>query len=392
MNRPMPSFAMGRSGTTRFLPTPSGPEGSSGRRLIGAILDYPFSFHLFSVDPFLLRCIELARKAGIATAPNPMVGAVVVHDGKIIGEGFHRKFGGAHAEVEAINAVKDKTLLKKATIYVSLEPCSHHGKTPPCCELITSHGIPKVVIGIKDPFAKVDGKGIKHLESHDTVVEIAGNPAPFRELNRHFFLNQEKKRPYITLKWAQSADGFISKHVNGMPARAQISGSQNHRWVHEARASHQAILVGSKTVLTDNPSLTTRAFPGSDPVRIILDRDLEIPPTHPIYKRQSRLIMINDQQEAKMGHVRFIKHDQDSLQPILEKLYQDYEIGSILVEGGANVLQQFLDQELYDELRLTTGAMSLEAGLTAPEVPTDLKWADCLRMAADEVRIWRREV
>ena len=230
-------------------------------------------------NKYMARCISLARNGIGNVAPNPMVGAVIVHQGKIIGEGYHRKYGEAHAEVNAIASVRDESLLKEATIYVSLEPCSHYGKTPPCAELIIKKQIPRVVIGCLDPFPEVSGRGVRMLCEAGVEVVTGVMEEEARELNRVFMTFQEKRRPYIYLKWAQSADGFMDRlrTNNSLPA-VVLSSSETLRRVHHLRANVAAIMVGTQTALLDNPSLTVRHWAGKSPVRVVLDRTLRIPP------------------------------------------------------------------------------------------------------------------
>ena len=291
---------------------------------------------------YMRRCLQLARCGEAGAAPNPMVGAVVVCDGRIIGEGFHRRCGGPHAEVNAIGSVREKHLLCRSTIYVSLEPCSHYGKTPPCADLIIRSGIPRVVIGCADPFAKVNGSGIKKLQDAGCEVVVGVLEQECRELNRRFITFHQKHRPWITLKWAQSEDGFIGKDasvplING-ENRVIFSNALTQALVHRLRARHQAILVGTNTALIDNPTLTTRYWSGPNPLRLTIDRKGILPTT---------LHLLD-------GSTPSIVYTHESLKEILTDLYER-GIQSLLVEGGAKLLQSFIDEGLWDEARMKQG-------------------------------------
>jgi len=293
---------------------------------------------------FMRRCIQLAQCGEAGAAPNPMVGAVVVCDGRIIGEGYHRRCGGPHAEVNAIASVKEKHLLSRSTIYVSLEPCAHFGKTPPCADLIIHSGIPRVVIGCVDSFAKVNGLGIKKLQDAGCEVVVGVLEEECLELNRHFFTFHQKHRPWITLKWAQSEDGFIGKDG---PVR--LSNALTQTLVHRLRARSQAILVGTRTALLDNPTLTTRYWSGANPLRLTIDRHNSLPPT----------LHLMD------GSTPTIVYKQETIAEILGDLYKR-NIQSLLVEGGAKLLQSFIDAGLWDEARIETAPFRLEDGTVAP--------------------------
>lgn len=297
---------------------------------------------------FMQRCIQLAQCGEAGAAPNPMVGAVVVCDGRIIGEGYHRRCGGPHAEVNAINSVRNKHLLSRSTIYVSLEPCAHYGKTPPCADLIIHSGIPRVVVGCTDPFAKVNGLGIKKLQDAGCKVIVGVLEQECRELNRRFFTFHQKHRPWIMLKWAQSKDGFISpppsSHQKGM-----ISNTLTQTLVHRLRARFGAILVGTRTAIIDNPTLTTRYWSGPNPLRLTIDRHKILPPT---------LHLLD-------GSTPTVIYTRESLQEILTDLF-NRGIQSLLVEGGAKLLQSFINEGLWDEARIETAPSCLEHGVSAP--------------------------
>ena len=316
-------------------------------------------------ETYIKRCIELANKALGNTYPNPLVGAVIVHDGKIIGEGYHKKAGEPHAEINAINSVKNKELLPESTIYVSLEPCAHFGKTPPCSLKLKEIGFKKVVIGSMDSHDKVNGKGKKILE--EAGIETASGilEEECRNLNKRFFTFHEKKRPYIILKWAQSADGFMDKDFQP----TKISNELASQFVHQMRSEEHAILVGTNTALTDNPSLTTRLLEGRNPVRILIDLDLKVPVTFNIFNEEAPTLIINTQKESEEGHLTYIKiSKEDFLQDLLDKLYQ-HQIQSVLIEGGRFTLQQFIDAELWDEaIVIKNESLLLENGTPAPKL------------------------
>lgn len=290
---------------------------------------------------FMQRCIQLARCGEAGAAPNPMVGAVVVCDGRIISEGFHRRYGGPHAEVNAIGSVKEKHLLSRSTIYVSLEPCAHFGKTPPCADLIIQSGIPRVVIGCSDPFAKVNGLGIKKLKEAGCEVVVGIMEEECRELNRRFFTFHQKHRPWILLKWAQSKDGFMGVGL--------FSNALTQTLVHRLRARYQAILVGTNTAIMDNPSLTTRYWQGSNPLRLTIDRKGCLP----------------EDLHLKDGSTPTVIYCQESIPEILDDLY-NRGIQSLMVEGGAKLLQSFIDAGLWDEARIETAPFCLEKGTKSP--------------------------
>ena len=290
------------------------------------------------------RCLQLARCGEAGAPPNPMVGAVIVCASRIIGEGYHRRCGGPHAEVNAINSVKEKDLLSRSTIYVSLEPCAHYGKTPPCADLIIETGIRRVVIGCTDPFAKVNGLGIKKLREAGCEVQVGVLEQECRELNRRFFTFHEKHRPWIILKWAQSNDGFIGKDE-----RVILSNALTQTLVHRLRARSGAILVGTNTALQDNPTLTTRLWPGSNPLRLTIDRNGILPPTLHLKDNSTPTII----------------YSHESIEEILADLYAR-GIQSLLVEGGAKLLQSFIDKGLWDEARIETAPLCLGQGTKAP--------------------------
>ncbi len=323
-----------------------------------------------SDEVFMLRCIELAKQAEGLTYPNPMVGSVVVYDGKIIGEGYHQKYGTPHAEVNAINSVKDKSLLSKSTLYVNLEPCSHHGKTPPCSLLIIEKKIKRVVIGCVDTFSEVSGKGIEMLQNAGIKVQVGILEEESRELNKRFFTYHEKKRPYIILKWAETADGFIdyNREVVKDNRPTWISNAQSLRLVHKWRSREQAILVGSTTALKDNPSLTVRSWSGKSPLRIVIDRNNKLPNDLPLFDKSVETVMFTSKisEERDITQVKIDNFD-NPIPQIVEYLYER-EIQSIIIEGGSTILTQFINQNLWDEARVFIGKDRFIDGLKAPKL------------------------
>ncbi|GEN67189.1 bifunctional diaminohydroxyphosphoribosylaminopyrimidine deaminase/5-amino-6-(5-phosphoribosylamino)uracil reductase RibD [Chryseobacterium rhizosphaerae] len=312
---------------------------------------------------YIKRCIELAQKALGKTYPNPLVGSVIVHNGEIIGEGYHHKAGENHAEINAINAVKNKDLIPESTIYVSLEPCAHYGKTPPCALKIKELGFKKVVIGAMDSHDKVNGKGKKIIQ--DAGIEAVSGILEKEciDLNKRFFTYHEKKRPYIILKWAESGDGFLDKDFKP----TAVSNSLVNQFVHQLRADEHAILVGTQTALNDNPSLTVRNTEGINPVRILIDFDLKVPNTFKIYNKEARTLVLNSIKEGTEEHIQFIRIEKENfLQELMEKLYKE-QIQSVIIEGGRFTLQQFIDANLWDEsIVIKNENLKLENGTKAP--------------------------
>ena len=313
---------------------------------------------------YIQRCLELAQKALGKTYPNPMVGCVIVHNDLIIGEGFHEKAGEAHAEINAINSVKNPELLKESTIYVSLEPCAHFGKTPPCADKIVEIGFKKVVIGILDSHDKVNGKGKRIIE--DAGIEVISGvlEKKCQELNKRFFTFHQKQRPFLILKWAESADGFLDKDFKP----TQIGNPLTKQFVHQLRSQEHAILVGTQTALTDNPSLTTREMVGRNPVRILIDFDLKVPRDFNLYNDEARTIVFNSVKESIEGNITFINIERKNfLENLMQKLVVQ-QIQSVLIEGGSFTLHQFIDQNLWDEaLIIKNENLHLLDGTKAPK-------------------------
>ncbi len=316
---------------------------------------------------YMKRCLELAKQGSGTTAPNPMVACVIVYQDKIIGEGFHQHYGGRHAEVEAISSVPEyySPVLHAATLYVNLEPCNYYGKTPPCSDLIIDKGIKKVVVAGLDPNPKVAGSGIKHLEAAGIVVEQGILEKEARQLNKRFYTFHEKQRPYIILKWAESADGFIGREDKAIP----LSNAHAQRLVHKWRSEEQAILIGYNTALIDNPKLTLRLWRGIHPVRILVDRNLSLNHDLNIFKLSGKLIVFSEKTGTNTDKLTYRKIDfsQNIENQILKILYHE-GILSVLIEGGAKTLQGFIRAGLWDEARVFTTAITLKKGIKAPEL------------------------
>lgn len=345
---------------------------------------------------YIKRCIQLAKNGLGTTSPNPMVGSVIVHNGKIIGEGWHYKAGQPHAEVNAINSVHDKSILKEATIYVSLEPCSHFGKTPPCSDLIIASGIKKVVIGTIDPFAKVSGNGIKKLKNAGCEVYVGILEKECHELNKRFFTFHNKKRPYIFLKWAQSVDGFLSPEteLNQQREPIWITNTYSKQQVHKQRAQEQAILVGTNTVAADNPSLNTRLWKGSNCTRVVLDLNLRIPANSSIFDGGQPTIIITTNNAQKNRENLVFENIDISLplpSQICNILYKN-QIQSLIVEGGQQTLQTFIDDNLWDEAFVYTGnKVHFSAGTKAPTLNKSANLISSIQIKTDTLRIYSND-
>lgn len=340
-------------------------------------------------EKYMMRCIELAKNGLGTTYPNPLVGSVVVYKDTIIGEGWHKKAGEPHAEVNAVNSVADKSLLRQSTIYVNLEPCSHFGKTPPCSDMIIRHNIPEVVIGTADPNAKVAGNGIRKLTDAGIKVTVGVLESECLELNRRFFTFHQKKRPYIILKWAESNDGFISPAIKDEKKPVWLSNSYSRQLVHKWRSEEQAILVGTQTVVDDNPQLNARDWSGNNPIRIVLDRSGRIPEDSHIFDNQTKTIVISgkifpSQKENVIFEV--IDFNTEIPKQVLDVLYR-YEILSVIIEGGRQTLQSFIDENLWDEARIFRSGFSLYEGTSAPVInPHNARKCS---IANDELLIFR---
>ena len=315
------------------------------------------------------RCLQLAKMGTGNVVPNPMVGAVLVYENEIIGEGYHQQYGQAHAEVNCINNVSEanQSVIEKSTLYVSLEPCAHFGKTPPCADLIIKNKIPNVVIACRDSYEEVDGKGIQKLQQAGVNVIVGILEKEALELNKRFFTFHRKQRPYIILKWAQSKDAKIARHDF---SALKISNDITNRMVHKWRSEEAAILVGTNTALHDNPSLTTRLWKGNNPVRLVLDLQLKLPLSLHLFDGSVKTIVFNQVKHEEENGVTFYKlsSGEDIISGLLNALYR-LKIQSVLVEGGARLLQSFIDQNYWDEARIITNEqLIIESGINAPEL------------------------
>ncbi len=313
------------------------------------------------------RCLDLALEGAGSVAPNPMVGAVLVYNNRIIGEGYHEKYGEAHAEVNCIKSVsmEDRHLIKASTLYVSLEPCAHYGKTPPCSQLIIDQQISKVVIACSDPFSKVNGKGIENLKAAGIEVVLGVLEKEAIDLNKRFFVYHQKRRPYIILKWAETADFFIGSDSTD---RLLISNELSNRLVHRWRSEETAIMVGTNTALKDNPALTNRAWTGKSPIRLLIDRHLKVSRESKLFQAESATIVFNELKTDIEEHLIYVQIDfsKNSMQQILDYCYA-YPIQSILIEGGAKLIQSFIDTGIWDEARMIhNDALKVEKGVAAP--------------------------
>ena len=309
-------------------------------------------------ETYMQRCLELASYGIGTTRPNPSVGAVIVYKNTIIGEGFTSPYGGSHAEVNAINSVKDKSLLSNASLYVTLEPCSHHGKTPPCSDLIIEHKIPEVYIGTVDSNNKVSGKGVQKLKDAGCKVTVGVLEKECKKHHKRFLSFHNKKRPYIILKWAESQDGFIAPKTKDEKKPVWLSNEYSRQLVHKWRTEEHAILVGTNTVLEDNPSLTARDWKGNNPIRIVIDR---------INKLSKKQQVFNDLSETITISEDIIDFDKPIVSQICSVLHEK-NIQSVIIEGGAQTLQTFINENLWDEAGIFTGDVFLKNGVIAPKL------------------------
>ena len=336
---------------------------------------------------FIEKCISLARKGILNVSPNPMVGCVIVYDGEIIGEGYHKEYGKNHAEVNAINSVKDKSVLKNSILYVNLEPCCHHGKTPPCTDIIIKYNIPKVVIGCIDTFSKVSGQGIKKLKNNSVEVIYGVLEKDCIELNKRFFCYHIKKRPYIILKWAKSKDNFIAP-IN-QEKSFWMTSDESKKLVHSWRAEEDAILVGRKTVVADNPSLTVRECEGKNPIRIVIDKELSLNEKSNVFDDQAETIVFNNIKTAIIDKITYLKADFNNLnKDILKQLY-NRDILSLIIEGGAFTINSFIENGLYDEIRVFTTNKVLENGIKSPNIP-EIKISEKITINNDILEVYKR--
>ncbi len=341
---------------------------------------------------YMQRCFELALEGAGSVAPNPMVGAVLVYNNRIIGEGFHEKYGEAHAEVNCIKSVSvsDHHLIQESTLYVSLEPCAHYGKTPPCSQLIIDHHIPKVVIACSDPFLEVNGKGIEKLKEAGIEVVLKVLEEEAKELNKRFFVFHQFKRPYIILKWAETANHFIASDTK---ERLLISNELSNRLVHRWRSEETAIMVGTNTALNDNPTLTNRLWTGKNPIRIVIDQHLKVPTTYHLLQNEAVTIVFNDLKNETDEQLIYAQLDfnKNIIEQIMSYCYT-YPIQSILVEGGAKLLQSFIDSGIWDEARIIQNeSLNIEAGLVAPILKEHVL-EDRFQLSTDTIFVYRNEL
>ncbi|HEY4538739.1 MAG TPA: bifunctional diaminohydroxyphosphoribosylaminopyrimidine deaminase/5-amino-6-(5-phosphoribosylamino)uracil reductase RibD [Faecalibacter sp.] len=316
-------------------------------------------------ERYMARCIQIAQNGLGSTYPNPFVGSIIVHNQKIIAEGYTSAYGGPHAEVNAIRQIKDDSILKECTLYVTLEPCSHYGKTPPCCDLVIAKEFKRVVIGTLDPFAEVNGQGYLRLLENGIDVTLGILEEECKELNRRFITFHQEKRPYIILKWAQTQDGYMGHD----DVQKWITNRYSRQLVHEWRTEEQAILVGKKTALVDNPQLNTRFWEGKNPLRISIDKFLAIPRNFHLYDQSIPTVIFNAIEDREDKNLKLVKIDFDSniIPPILDYLYQN-NFQTLIVEGGSDTIQKFIDMNLWDEARVLSSNAFWNEGILAPIV------------------------
>lgn len=316
-------------------------------------------------ETYMRRALELATLGQGHVSPNPMVGCVIVHEGRIIAEGWHRKYGEAHAEVNAVQAVADKDVLRQSTVYVTLEPCSHFGKTPPCADMLISHGVPKVVICNVDTNPLVGGTGVARLKAAGIDVVSGILEKEGRILNRRFFTFMEKKRPYIILKWAQTRDGFIAREDYDSK---WISNEYSRILVHKSRALEDAVLVGSNTALHDNPKLNVRDWSGRNPLRVVLDRSGSLPVNLNLFDKQQPTICYNSTRDDLKENLEYVRiEDTDFIGGVVKNLYRK-KIQSVIVEGGSQVLNYFIQNNLWDEAMVFEAPTDFGKGISAPAI------------------------
>ena len=315
---------------------------------------------------YMQRALQLARLGAGSVSPNPMVGCVIVHEGKIIGEGWHQKYGKAHAEVNAVNSVLNKSILCNSEVYVTLEPCSHFGRTPPCADLLIRHRVKKVYVCNHDPNPLVAGKGIEKLSQVGIEVETGLLENEGRELNKRFFTFIEKERPYIILKWAESADGFIAKPNH---ESVQISNLLSRRFVHKMRSEEAGILVGTNTALHDNPKLDIRFWTGDNPIRVVIDKQLSLPQTHHLLDNSDTTIFFNylEEKDIRNNLYFLVPENTSMIESIIERL-NIIKVQSLIIEGGAILLQSFIDLGLWDEAVILKSNQFLGQGIDAPKI------------------------
>jgi diaminohydroxyphosphoribosylaminopyrimidine deaminase/5-amino-6-(5-phosphoribosylamino)uracil reductase len=329
--------------------------------------------HSMTDEFYIKRCLELAELGLGHVSPNPMVGCVIVLNDEIIAEGYHKAYGEAHAEPNAINVALQKfgteaiEILKRATVYVSLEPCAHYGKTPPCADLLVKHQVKKVVIGHTDPFAGVNGKGILKLKEAGIEVITDVLKEECYNLNKRFFTRVIKQRPYIILKWAETQNGYFGSLEN---KQQWITGTLAKKMAHKWRTEEDAILIGKQTALIDNPNLTSRDWPGKNPIRLVIDKNLDIPTDFNIYDTEAKTFIFNEVKTDVEGNIHYIQMEDMNFylpQKIAFQLYL-MDIQSVIIEGGANILNQFINANLWDEARVFKASQSWDNGIAAPKI------------------------
>jgi diaminohydroxyphosphoribosylaminopyrimidine deaminase / 5-amino-6-(5-phosphoribosylamino)uracil reductase len=344
-------------------------------------------------EKYMNRCLDLAGIGMGNTSPNPMVGCVIVCDGKIIGEGYHRQVGGPHAEINAIAAVHDKQLLKNANLYVNLEPCSHYGRTPPCVDAIIAHGIPRVVVGAVDPHPSVSGRGISILEEAGVNITAGIMEDACRELNKRFYTFYEKKRPYIMFKWAQTADGFIAPEEDEQECGRPfwITNETDRLLVHKWRTEEMAIMVGTNTACKDNPCLNCRNWTGKSPLRVVLDKNLRMKETLNLFDQKTPTLIFNEKKNAEKNNLGYIKvkFDKNLLNSVLNVLFEK-QIISVMIEGGAYLINSFLEADLWDEARVFINNKEMFNGCKAPVIRNQPIITE--RLDASVLEIYRNKV
>ncbi|NGF56126.1 bifunctional diaminohydroxyphosphoribosylaminopyrimidine deaminase/5-amino-6-(5-phosphoribosylamino)uracil reductase RibD [Parapedobacter sp. SGR-10] len=347
-------------------------------------------------EKYMQRCLELAVLGAGSVSPNPMVGAVIVVGDSIIGEGYTSPYGGPHAEVNAVRDVllrfgeeRARVLLQESTIYVSLEPCAHHGKTPPCADMLVDAGIKNIYIACQDPFAKVNGEGIRKLKDSGASVHIGLLEQKAKGINRRFFTRVDQHRPYVILKWAETADGYFAPLDN---SQKWITNAASKQLVHKWRSEEDAILVGANTALIDNPNLTVREWKGRNPKRILIDKNLSVPPASAIFNTEAETIVFNAQRTDWQEHIKYIALENFDLYLPQNILYQLYlmDVQSVIIEGGVKTLQMFVDAGLWDEARVFGGTLSWGEGVKSPVLRNE-RLVYSQKVSSDSLKVYERE-
>lgn len=360
-------------------------------RLCSACDSFFSTFAPMTDEFYIKRCLELAALAIGNVSPNPMVGCVIVLNDKIIGEGYHQQYGKPHAEPNAVQAVFDRfgekahEILKEATVYVNLEPCAHFGKTPPCADLLIKHQVKKVVIGNRDPFSGVDGKGIEKLQSAGIMVISGVLDQLCKNFNRRFFTRIQKQRPFIILKWAETANGYFATKDGH---QKWISGALAKRLAHQWRTEEDAILIGKQTAVMDNPRLTAREWPGKNPIRLVIDKNLQVPLNNHIYDKEAKTIIFNEIKTDATGNIHYIQMEDMHFYLAQKIAFQLYlmDIQSVIIEGGANILKQFLEANIWDEARIFSSSNSWDSGIPSPVI--NGKLTEQIQLKEDKLSIY----